>query len=100
MQVIFKSAQTVGKKPYPASSKPQTLPDKMALTQPFQTLVKAGKVVVLARSEAEIKMQASKDAMAAKQAWGAKKKFLADKPARDAKIAFAKANPKKKVVGV
>ena len=71
MHVTFKSAQKLGNKPFKVVA--QMVPDHLASNQKFQQLVKSGEVIVHAKSEGEIAIQAFKDeqnirkAMIAKQ---------------------------------
>jgi hypothetical protein len=66
MNVNFKSAQTLGNRPFKAGV--QVIPDHLHGNQKFKQLVKEGKVIILPRDENEQRTQASKDALNARKA--------------------------------
>ena len=80
MQVLFKAPQKLGNKTFKAGA--QVVSDHLAYNVKFKQLVKAGHVVIIARNENEVSVQAMKDAKNAASAEKAReltKKFGAEK---------------------
>ena len=66
MNVTFKSAQTLGNRPFKAGT--QVIGDHLSGNQKFKALVKSGQIIVHPRDPGQQKVQAAKDALARKKA--------------------------------